>query len=640
MIPRTHLTYALYLLAALGLAACTKPAAEAAEPAFNLPELTGATPWTDAALQDDADDFHFVVVSDRTCCARPGVFASAMPKVNLVSPAFVVSVGDLIEGYTENPAQLTREWNEIESYVGALDAPFFYTPGNHDMNNAVMAEEWQRRFGPSYYHFEYKDVLFVVLNSELFGMVGAPQTPVPGPWKQAEQMDFIRSVLSQNTDARWTIVLLHQPLWTARTINPDWLEIEGLLGERNYTVFAGHYHQYSREVRNNRNFITLATTGGGSGLRGTAYGEFDHVAWVTMRSDGPTIANLLLDGIQDVDVSNPELLGALNAISSAVTLETELGTTQDFTGAALTVEFVNPTDAPLTVSPELARKTNFEIAGLEPLTLGAGERRALDLRLTVDSPTPYAELVTAAVRWTVTGTIGPRPVQFPITKPVLPRTRLAIPPVGPVTVDGSLDEWGALRFKVARQGDILSADLAPEDASFAFDVREGEDQLYVAVDVTDDDVQLHEDLVPRAQDSIRLFIDPRSAAARNRKMGAGEALMGGDMAAQIGTIVATGATMDDELLSFVQTTNQAIEYRVVPGDHGYRAEFAIPLALIRERARAEDPALEDWTEARVSVGIYDLDTGEHVPTPLFWQPYPYGEASLPDTELFVRTTAP
>ena len=105
-----------------------------------------------------------------------------MPKVNLLEPAFVVSVGDLIEGYTSDQTRLDKEWDEFEGFIDQLDVPFFYTPGNHDMSNSVMSETWRARFGPSYYHFVYKDVVFLVINSELFGMVGTPATPVPGPW--------------------------------------------------------------------------------------------------------------------------------------------------------------------------------------------------------------------------------------------------------------------------------------------------------------------------------------------------------------------------------------------------------------------------------------------------------------------------
>jgi hypothetical protein len=46
------------------------------------------------------------------------------------------------------------------------------------------------------------------------------------------------------------------------------------------------------------NYYQLATTGGGSRLRGMRYGEFDHVAWVTVKKGAePTIANIMLDGI-------------------------------------------------------------------------------------------------------------------------------------------------------------------------------------------------------------------------------------------------------------------------------------------------------------------------------------------------------
>lgn len=105
-----------------------------------------AKPWTRLDVNDAFEDFTFVVVTDRTGSHRHGVFEQAMPKVNLLEPAFVVSVGDLIEGYTDDPVQLEREWNEIEDFIAKLDMPFFYTAGNHDMSNAVMAETWRERF--------------------------------------------------------------------------------------------------------------------------------------------------------------------------------------------------------------------------------------------------------------------------------------------------------------------------------------------------------------------------------------------------------------------------------------------------------------------------------------------------------------
>src|SRR5262249_39231421 len=70
-------------------------------------------------------------------------------------------------------------------------------------------------------------------------------------------------------------------------------------------VFCGHYHSYQKYVRQGMNYYQLATTGGGSQLRGPDYGEFDHITWVTMKPDGPVLANLMLDGIYPEDLKKP-----------------------------------------------------------------------------------------------------------------------------------------------------------------------------------------------------------------------------------------------------------------------------------------------------------------------------------------------
>jgi hypothetical protein len=50
------------------------------------------------------------------------------------------------------------------------------------------------------------------------------------------------------------------------------------------------------------NYYQLATTGGGSSLRGVKYGEFDQSAWVTMTADGPIVANVALNGVHPDDL--------------------------------------------------------------------------------------------------------------------------------------------------------------------------------------------------------------------------------------------------------------------------------------------------------------------------------------------------
>jgi hypothetical protein len=54
------------------------------------------------------------------------------------------------------------------------------------------------------------------------------------------------------------------------------------------------------------NYYQLATTGGDSRLRGTRYGEFDHLVWITMKKTGPVLANIMLDGILPENLTLPE----------------------------------------------------------------------------------------------------------------------------------------------------------------------------------------------------------------------------------------------------------------------------------------------------------------------------------------------
>jgi hypothetical protein len=258
-------------------------------------------PWTNLDINNRPGTFRFAVVSDRTGGHRPGIFSRSVRMINMLQPEFVMSVGDLIEGYSEDPGQWALEWSEFESKLDALQMPFFFCTGNHDMANVPMSENWRRKFGRSYYSFRYHDVLFVVLNSE-----------EPRPKEQtykfgSQQQEWLRQTLRQNQNARWTFVFFHKPVWREAMGDPaaqGWSPIEEALqaGDRHYTVFVGHEHNYAKFVRNGREYFMLATTGGGSKMRGVEFGEFDHVAWVTMKENAPVIANVLLEGVQPNDV--------------------------------------------------------------------------------------------------------------------------------------------------------------------------------------------------------------------------------------------------------------------------------------------------------------------------------------------------
>lgn len=284
-------------------------------------------PRSDQAFFNDPDNFQFVILGDRTGGHRPGVFRAALEKVNLLRPEFVVSVGDLIEGYSDDLDSVEGEWTQIETMLAGLEAPTFYLVGNHDVSSPELAEIWRERRGADYYSFVYRDVLFLALNTEdpavelpaealagqarlkaamaadpdaaqarILEAVGDRGLPpkLPGSVNISdEQLSFVSETLDAHSDVRWTMVFLHKPAWIYDSA--QFAQIEEMLHDRDYSVIAGHEHYYDYEERNDQDYIIMGTTGG-VWLR-DGPGRVDHITWVTMTDEGPVFANIEVDGI-------------------------------------------------------------------------------------------------------------------------------------------------------------------------------------------------------------------------------------------------------------------------------------------------------------------------------------------------------
>ena len=249
-------------------------------------------------------------------------------------------MGDLIEGYSDDKAELNAEWDEMDGMLEELNMPFFRTPGNHDIANDVAKEVWLERHGATRYHFVYKDALFLVLDSEdpprvppegikekldeynrlqtedpakakaMLAEFMADESVVAGLGKPVdfsdEQITFIKDTLAQNADVRWTFLFLHDPCWE----NPSesFEAIQQLLEKRNHTFIAGHLHYYDYDNIDGYEHITMGPAGASFHQEGP--GNVDHIMWVTMTEDGPEIANIALKGIFDRKGLDPSLFGA------------------------------------------------------------------------------------------------------------------------------------------------------------------------------------------------------------------------------------------------------------------------------------------------------------------------------------------
>lgn len=255
-------------------------------------------PVTHLRWNEGDGTFQFAIVSDRTGGHRANIFAQAVHKLNLMQPSFVVSVGDLIEGGKKTSVQLQKEWEEFDGLVNQLSMPFFYVPGNHDTGAKESAKVWDDKLGRRRYHFVYRKVLFLVLDSD--------DPPEKQGAISAEQAAWAKKVLDAQADVRWTLVFVHRPLWAVGNgAKNGWKDVEDALAGRKYTVFAGHVHRFQKYMRNGQAYYQLATTGGSSVMRGVEQGEFDHITWVTMKQDGPVLAHITLDAVHAENLQAP-----------------------------------------------------------------------------------------------------------------------------------------------------------------------------------------------------------------------------------------------------------------------------------------------------------------------------------------------
>lgn len=125
-----------------------------------------AVPWTNQDFDDPSDRLTIALFSDLTGGERPGIFEIAVEQLSLLRPELIMNVGDLIEGGTEDRAQIARERESFEARANKARAPIFFTGGNHDLNSMTLRSAWEERYGRRYYHFRYKDVLFLVMDTE------------------------------------------------------------------------------------------------------------------------------------------------------------------------------------------------------------------------------------------------------------------------------------------------------------------------------------------------------------------------------------------------------------------------------------------------------------------------------------------
>lgn len=484
------------------------------EPALAGPEFmaadaypTAIRPWTrePAPL---TGNLTFAIVADRNGGTRAGIFLDALRKINRLGPDIVMSVGDLIAGYTPDAPTLRDQWSAVDRETDILEMPFFHLPGNHDLANPSQYDVWIERYGRNYYAFTYGDVLFLCLctqNPPQFEFGISP-----------EQVAWFKQILEKHRNVKWTFVFMHNPLWTTPDLAGGFLDVEKALSDRPYTVFAGHEHRYSYELRNGHEYYVLSTTGGV--IRDPTF--YDHIVWVTLGAQSePRIVNLTLAGIVRKDI----ISAAQRRFNQPPQIKFLPGP-QPSQDSVLSLTLVNPwpdREAIVRATWQIPAGSHWRISPAETIrTIPAtAQSTQVEFNLTFPDfengdpldplPSCSIEAANGTDKLQTSATLPLKDLILSLPKPALPVKAAQTTP----RIDGDLDDPIWRRDPDVRRVNPLKPNPPPTPPTqvwWSYD----RDYLYLAVRATEPRMTaLHTSMTERDgkfwdDDTIEVFIDP------------------------------------------------------------------------------------------------------------------------------------
>ena len=198
------------------------------------------------------DQFHFVIFGDRTGSTVPGVYEQVWRETAAESPAFVVSVGDTIEGTQDATAE--GEWREVDRIHRMYRRyPLYLTPGNHDIWSAASERLFRQYAGrPPHYGFDYAQAHFTILDNSR-----SDELP-------EEELTFLEQDLKEHAAQPVKFVLMHRPSWLIHVAlkNPNFpLHMLAKRYGVRY-VIAGHVHQMMHAGLEGVTYISMPSSGG------------------------------------------------------------------------------------------------------------------------------------------------------------------------------------------------------------------------------------------------------------------------------------------------------------------------------------------------------------------------------------------
>ena len=198
------------------------------------------------------DSFRFAIFGDRTGSTKTGVYEQVWRQAVGDNAAFVVGVGDTIEGL--DVASAEEQWRAFERILAPYRRyPLYLAPGNHDIWSEKSEKLFRQYSGhPLHYSFDYGPVHITVLDNSRSDQFSA------------DELRFLDKDLQAHAAQPVKFVISHRPSWLIDAVlrNPNFTVHQLARKYGVQYVIAGHVHQLLHVDLNGVTYLSMPSAGG------------------------------------------------------------------------------------------------------------------------------------------------------------------------------------------------------------------------------------------------------------------------------------------------------------------------------------------------------------------------------------------